>query len=54
MPFLKLKETCISPEDDAKYKEMETRFDSLTNEIKRMERMEQSTELNKPQKYSNR
>ncbi len=44
------KDDVLSPEDDAKYKEMETRFDSLTNEIKRMERMEAiEAELNKPQ-----
>ena len=43
------KDDVLSPEDDAKYKEMETRFDSLTNEIKRMERRDAiEAELNKP------
>ena len=31
------KDDVLSEEDDAKYKEMEKRFDDLTNEIKRME-----------------
>ena len=43
------KDDVLSAEDDAKYKEMEKRFDDLTNEIKRMERMEAiEAELNKP------
>ena len=43
------KDDVLSEEDDAKYKEMEKRFDDLTNEIKRMERMNAiEAELNKP------
>ena len=43
------KDDVLSAEDDAKYNEMEKRFDDLTNEIKRMERMEAiEAELNKP------
>ena len=39
----------LSAEDDATYSKMETDLDSLTNEIKRMERREAiETELNKP------
>ncbi len=44
------KDDVLSAEDDAKYKEMEARFDALSNEIKRMEKMESiEAELNKPQ-----
>ena len=43
------KDGVLSAEDDAKYKEMEAKFDALTNEIKRMEKMEaMDAELNKP------
>ena len=43
------KDDVLSEEDDAKYKEMEKRFEDLTNEIKRMERMNAiEAELNKP------
>ena len=43
------KDGVLSEEDDAKYKEMEKRFDALTAEIKRAERMNAiEAELNKP------
>ena len=43
------KDGVLSEEDDTKYKEMEKRFDALTAEIKRAERMNAiEAELNKP------